>query len=355
MIQCRQKRILGGVRRLLILLILGCIGFAQTGWAACADWPKIMANQTLTRLPKQAILIAAEPFQDDTKTPGDDWLEHGIANLLMQYLATPSDVTTLPESLVAKLPTRHKPKFRIGGKFQHLQNTFRAFVFLKDGKGRLLAQYPMQVPYPYNKQFFVEFKKIAEQVLQKVGSIDINADKLRLIQNATDNVRSFENASRGRTLFFSFDPDSMEAALVWFQEAKSQDLRYREAYIGAADVYAFLALDHKQNRQPFGVDIQNAEGALKERDRFVKKSTDLLQTMSLGARVINAHVYFVTALHAAEQKRWGEAAAAMEEVLRLTPEDGIAYSHLATIYDRLGGGTKARAMRKKAQELNSCL
>ena len=323
--------------------------------AHCTDWPKVMAKQIIARLPKNGVIIAVESFGDDTQIPGDDWLSNGIANLLMQYLATPDDATAIPDSLVAQLPPHSKTKYRVGGKFQHLGESLRVFVQLKSNRNDLLAQFPILVPYPYNKQFFVEFRKAAQGMLKQMEVTDINEEKLRAIQNATDNVVAYENVSKGREIFFSFNPDKMEAALVWFQEARSQDVKYREAYLGTSDVDAFIGLDHKQNHQPFGTDIQSAEGSLKSMERFTHAPAKVLDTLSLGARVINAQIHFVTALHAAEQKDWGTAQSEMEQVIQLTPEDGVAHSHLATIYDKLGKTGAAHAARRKAKDLNSCL
>ena len=340
------------IRPFLFLIALLLLG-APPLKARCVDWPSVMIQGEIERLPKGKTRFVIESFQDDTKVPGDDWLEEGIPYLLMQYLSTPEDSIALPKRIADKLPAKQRPKFYIGGQYQHLQSTLRVFIQLKNASGKLLAQFPVEAPFPHSKEFFINFRISSEKILNKVGIVDIREEKLREIQNVTDSVRAFENMSRGRDLFYSFDPDKMESALVWFQESKNQDVHYREAYLGMSDAYAFLGLDKKQRRKPFGNDIQKAEGVLMEMKHFVKGSGT--EPLSFATRVINANVHFITALHAAEQKQWGDARTHLKNVLNYTPEDSITYFHLANIYAKLGNSNQAKAYKKKSKELNSCL
>ena len=71
------------IRPFLFLIALLLLG-APPLKARCVDWPSVMIQGEIERLPKGKTRFVIESFQDDTKEPGDDWLKEGIPHLLVQ-------------------------------------------------------------------------------------------------------------------------------------------------------------------------------------------------------------------------------------------------------------------------------
>lgn len=367
MISIAKDRILENLMRHFIFYISICLlGFSLSTFAfqaiaaECVNWPEVMLTQKMHRLPKGKHFILVHSFVDKTKVTGDQWLEKGIARLVEQYLDTAAAIKAIPTEWTPYLSKRQKVRYNLEGFFQHTSGQLRIFIQLKNRTNKLITQKSLTVPYPHNKQFFVAIREAIESILKNLPEVkDINFDQLNQIQNATGSIQAYSNWVRGQNLLEKYKPQEMEATIVWFEQARSLDHRYLAAYIGLANTYAFLALNAKQQRESFRTFLQKTEKTLQQMENIAvkkkKKQKPFLEQPWLSARILKAHSFFITALHAMAQQKWRAAIQAFEEVNKITPEDSMAYFHLAKIYDKLGRKVRYRAKMQTAREMNRCL
>ncbi|MDO8526554.1 MAG: hypothetical protein Q7T03_02580, partial [Deltaproteobacteria bacterium] len=186
----------------------------------CINWRQVFAEAALREAQGKKEIISIAPFYNDTEQAGDAWLSQGIPSLLIRFLQTDPKLGLLPESQAALLAPEHQPQYRIGGLFQHNKAWLRAFIQLSDAKGKLLAQFLMQTPYPGHTDFFTDLREAAEGILKKLGRKKIATAMMKIIENETDNVHSYENYIKGQEALQSYDSNKIETALLWFQESR---------------------------------------------------------------------------------------------------------------------------------------
>lgn len=329
---------------------------------ACINWSKVFERESVRQIENRNYLIGVAPFRDDTGVTGDDWLSQGVANLLIHLLNTNSNVGAMSESNALYLPPEHPVGFKIGGLFQHTQNWLRIFVQLKDSKDKLIAQFTVETPYPLHKQFFTGLREAGAGIFDKIGlKKKINMDALKAIENETGNIRAYENYTRGLQALTSYDPNKMEVAIIWFQEARREDNQYPMAYRGLMDVYNFLSLSHKANGAPYGQDLENAESTLKALAKQGRntgsegKSKFKKEEEGIDNRFLSAQVHFVLGSRLLTKGDAGKAVAELSQAAQLVPEDPVTALALSQAYEKSGQATLAGQFKNHAEEINACL
>ncbi|OGQ05568.1 MAG: hypothetical protein A2W61_05375 [Deltaproteobacteria bacterium RIFCSPLOWO2_01_44_7] len=315
----------------------------------CINWPKVFAQEAMRRIPPTAEIVSVTPFYNDTEQSADQWISEGLADLMMRYLAVDPNLGVLPEKQTPRLVPEKPVRYIVGGLFQHIQDWLRIFVQLKDGKGNLLAQFPVETPYPLHQQFFSGLKLASVGIFEKLGHKKINTKQLSIIENETGSVQSFENVIKGKMALESYDPNKIEVALVWFQEARREDPHYPMAYLGLMETQGFLSLHKKQLELPFGNHLQILESTLKEMESVTRKKP------SAPNRYLEAHVHYVTGTRALAKENFEKAAAELEQAARLVSEDALASYYLGQAYDKMGRADLAGQFRNHAEEINPCL
>lgn len=313
-------------------------------------WPRIFSESALRPISGRPLIII-QALRNDTAQPGDDWLSFGLAHLLRRYLATNAAHGVLLESEAPQAVGA--AKYKITGLFQHTAQWLRIFVQLKDGTGELLAQWTVETPYPLHKQFFIGMRQAALNIFSQLSggaknSGSKNTAALDAIMNETEKVRAYENFVKGKMALQKYDPNHMEVALIWFDEAIREDNRYAQPYLGAMEAYGFLSLAHKQAGLPFNQDLEQ----LQERLQTIRKKGLAAPAQD---RFLSAHVHFVTGVRAMENGNASKAAQELQQASDLVPEDGVTAYHLSVAYDKMGQADRAAKYRQWAKEKNPCL
>src|SRR3989338_8764770 len=130
----------------------------------CVDWPKVFAQQKVDEAVRKKEIISVGPFLNDTGQPADDWVGQGIADLLIRYLKTDPHLGVLTRADSRLLPPEHPAQYRVEGMYQNIRGWLRGFIQLQDGKGKLLAQFVVETPFPGHKDFFVDRGEAAEVI-----------------------------------------------------------------------------------------------------------------------------------------------------------------------------------------------
>lgn len=297
--------------------------------------------------------MSVAPFRNDTGIAGDAWLQTGLADMLIRMLDTHPGVAALSEKNEVYLPPQNRVRFKVGGLFQHTQNWLRIFVQLKDNSGKLERQFTIETPYPLHKQFFTGLREAAGGILDKAGvSKKKSENLLKAVENETANVRAYENYIKGREAFESYDPNKMEVALIWFQEARRDDSEYPMAYRGMLDVFDFLGLYNKAAGVPYGQYVENAENTL---NALIKRGRKTGFKEKITDRFLEAQVHFVVGERALARGDAAKAASELSQAARLVPEDPITALYLSQAYEKLGQATLAGTFKNRAEEINPCL
>ncbi len=316
----------------------------------CVHWPKVFAQERVDEAIRKKEIISIGPFVNDTGRKSDDWLSDGMADILTRYLKTDSQLGILPKQDTIFLPPEHPVQYRIEGLYQNISGWLRAFIQLQDGKGKLLAQFVVETPFPGHKDFFVDLRKAAEGILKKLGRKKIDTKKMLLIQNETDQVAAFENATKGYTALRSFAPAKIEVALVWFQEARREDPHYPQAYFGFMETYGFIGLDHKQKGEPYNQDLENIEAALQAMKKQSRASAYPMESPYLGA-----YADTIDGIRALATGDAGRAVKEFREALQKVPEDAMNAYYLGQAYAKMGQSRSAGEFQNKAETINPCL
>lgn len=332
----------------LLFLMLSVSGPSQA--KECIDWSSVYANEAIRKIPASAVIITMAPFKNDTEQKSDDWISHGIADLLQRYLNTDVSVAATPESLTKNLPPQKPLRYKVGGLFQHTQNWLRIFIQLKDSKENILAQIPIETPFPLHKRFFEGLREGAQKIFQKMERNNASLDLLKQIENETASVHAFENYTKGKMALENYDPDKIEVALIWFQEAKREDLKFPQVYRGLIEATQFLSLHHKQKGEPYSQDLEALEQIIQQKNRWATKKEAPLEN-----RFLKAHVHTVSGTRSLVKNKPGKAVEEFKQALELVPEDPLTAYSLAESYAKLGNAERASFYRSEAERMNPCL
>lgn len=346
-----------------VLLFLMLPGSLQAG--ECIDWPKTLTKYEIDSMTEGKVILV-EPFTNYTKKAGDEWMDAGLRDLLASMLASGKGLVVL-SGLTAKYhPRGTSPDYVIGGMFQHIDTTLRVFIKLMQGSDRkLLAQYAVAVPYPQSNELFVRFADTTKQIAQYLKT-GINGDQLVSVRDATGFAQVYESYSRGRQLLEKFNPNDIEVAKVWFDQAKRKDYKSPLGYQGMADLLTFLGYYHKQRKEPFGPYFEQAQGELVNMQRLAKHSPPIMllakkpkkikeKDIKIANRFLLGHAAFTEGLMASSQANWEKAAEALLKAITFVPEDAIAWYQLARVYEKLGNTPEASNALRKAYEVNPCI
>lgn len=325
------------------LPLLFCLLFTPAAHAReCVPYPTLFAKLAVQSVPAEATIIEIRAFKNDTGQKGDEWLAQGIVHLLKRYLSAGSGIKALTQPM-------DKAQYRIDGMFQHTQQWLRTFVQLKDAKGKMIAQFPVETPYPLHKQFFSGLKEAALKISQKLER-ELDHAALKNIEDETSSVAAFQNTIKGRMALESYQPNQIEVALIWFQESRREDHKFVGAYEGLLDAYSFLILDHRQTGEGYQPAIEAVQNTIREMNQRTPQKIDPAEYPAL-----KAHVHFVTGQRALAKNMPANAAKEFRSALEAVPIDAAAAYALSESYAKLGDDKEAEKYRKHAETLNPCI
>lgn len=333
-----------------ILLTLLCVLIGTPPLQAkkeCIPWEKVYAKAMVEKVLPTSTLVSIQPFKNGTEKSGDAWLEIGLADLLRRYLAVNEWISPFLSTTLQHV-SNPNIAFQVTGLFQHLPGSLRAFIQLKDPQGKLITQVPLEIPFPHHTRFFIGMREVAEKILPQVGTKKINQKGMLEIQNQTANVLAYENYIKGMNALQSYDPNKMEVALIWFQEALREDRRYVQPYLGLMESFGFVSLYHKQRGEPYNQDLENIGNTLKTMVQWIPRAR------ATHNRYLNAHVHFLAGARALSQGEASKAVSKLSAAWAEVPEDPSTIYHLALSYDKMGKPEEAARFWQQLKEIDRC-
>src|SRR3989338_7059700 len=322
----------GGGKLVQWILVISIFFLSSNSFAApqCIDWPKVFAQQKVDEAIRKKEIISVGPFLNDTGQPADDWVGQGIADLLIRYLKTDPHLGVLTRADARLLPPEHPAQYRVEGMYQNIKGWLRGFIQLQDGKGKLLAQFVVETPFPGHKDFFVDLREAAGGILKKLERKKIDAKTLKTIQNETDKVPAYENYIKGKTALETFEPSKVEVALVLFHESPREDPHYPMAYFGFMEAYGFMSLDRKQRDEPYNQDLENIEATL----RAMKKQSHA-SAYPMESPYVGAYADYIDGIRALAKGDGAQAVKEFGEAIQKVPQDAMNAYYLSQAYATL--------------------
>lgn len=342
----------------LLLVIPGTSAVAKE--RRCIDWPSLMAQAELDRLPTERLLTVAS-FADTTKVDGDEWLSIGLRDLMVDLLRSAVDLRVAAAGTPG---IAGPPEVSVGGQFQHANGQLRIFTAATDGRsGQLIKQFEILVPYPASAELFAKMADVAGQILS-LAKAKNDSGALAAVRDATASTRCFESYARGRQALAAATATKAEVAKAFFDDAIRIDGSSPLGFMGLVDLHSFLGFFHKQQKQPFELDFQRAEEAMARLRRQTRRAIPMTafrstSTAARGGGLVNRYLTGNAAfLEGAGLARTGNTIGAREaftKSVEAVPEDAISWYHLSRSEAALGNTAAATAALQKAYGINPCV
>ncbi len=208
---------------------------------------------TAATAPTPVRSIAVLPFRVLSSERGDEYLSLGLADALITSLSQTRQVIVRQTEAVAKYQNTGKDPLEAGreqgvdavleGQVQRIGDRVRVtarLVRTSDGTSLWADRF---------EEKFTNIFAVEDTVAEKVARTTILAMKgageapttERLTKRYTENNEAYEAYLKGRYMWNKRTVDSLQKALVYFQQALRLDPNYSLAYVGIADTYTLLS------------------------------------------------------------------------------------------------------------------
>src|SRR6266542_1718150 len=238
-------------RRRLVVLVLSIIAVVLTA-TSISVWRSNRRPTTAAAPPPQVRSIAVLPFGVLSSEKGDEYLSLGLADALITSLSQTRQVIVRQTEAVAKYQNTGKDPLEAGreqgvdavleGQVQRIGDRVRVtarLVRTSDGTSLWADRF---------EEKFTNIFAVDDTVAEKVARTTIVAMKgagevptERLTKRYTENNEAYESYLKGRYMWNKRTVDSLQKALVYFQQAIRLDPNYSLAYVGLADTYTLLS------------------------------------------------------------------------------------------------------------------
>ncbi|HEX9426040.1 MAG TPA: tetratricopeptide repeat protein [Pyrinomonadaceae bacterium] len=196
--------------------------------------------------------IAVLPFRVLSSETGDEYLSLGLADALITSLSQTRQVIVRQTEAVAKYQNTGKDPLEAGreqgvdavleGQVQRIGDRVRVtarLVRTSDGTSLWADRFEEKFTNIFAVEDTVAEKVARTTILAMKGAGEVPTE--RLTKRYTENNEAYEAYLKGRYMWNKRTVDSLEKALVYFQQAIRLDPNYSLAYVGLADTYTLLS------------------------------------------------------------------------------------------------------------------
>jgi serine/threonine protein kinase/tetratricopeptide (TPR) repeat protein len=293
--------------------------------------------------------VAVMTFVNITREPADDWIGTGIAETVSSDLKNVHGLTVigrarvfdalrnlssdvrLDDSLAIDVGRRLGATWVVVGGFQRLGEMVRItanFIDVGTGEVRQTVKVDGRIG-----DIFALQDKIVYELSQGLNLALAGTDIAGIERRETRSVEAYESYARGMMNLRLATRDSIERAIAAFEDATRQDPEYAIAWAALGGAYelkgSFLSID----------------------DLVLKGAEMERRALQIDPTLADAHTWLGSGL--LTLGRVDEAIAAIQEAIKLEPENGQAYQGLARAY-WVGKGDFAQAIPafERSIELN---
>ena len=193
--------------------------------------------------------IAVLPFKPLVAESRDEYLQMGMADVLITRLSNLNQILVRPTSAVYKYTNLEQDPAAAGrelkveavleGKLQRLGDRLRVtahLVNVSDGRTLWAEKFDEQFTDIFRVQDTLAEKLAAALALHLTGE-----EKQLLTRRYTENAEAYQLYVKGHYYWNMRTDETYRKAIEYFQQAKDKDPDYALAYSGLADCYSFMS------------------------------------------------------------------------------------------------------------------
>jgi adenylate cyclase len=324
--------------------------------------------------------LAVLPFANISSDSGNEYFAEGMTEELISSLSKISGLNVIARTSVMKYKVTNKDISQIGqelmvgsileGSVRKMENKARITVQLIDvsTQGHVWStEYDRDL-----KDIFITQSEIAQNVANELKVRLVSSEKEQLEKSTTDNRIAFEEYLIGKHFLNQKTPESIQTALIHFENSIKEDSAFALPYASMAYCYTLIgvagygdisravaeAKAKEAVMKALQIDATLAEahaalGYIKFRIDWDWKGAEkeLKRAIALKPGYATAHEWY--ALFLAIQVRLNEALREMQSAYQLDPLSSSVNTGLARIYDFRNENDKAIAQINKTLELDS--
>ena len=287
--------------------------------------------------------VAVLPFANRNADPNTDYLSDGITESLINNLSQISTLRVTARSTVFRYKGKDADPRKVGSDLH-----VRAVVsgrLLKRGSSLIIQAELMDVATgsqlwggQYNRQaenVFLLQDDLSREISEKLRLRLTGDEKRRLTKRYTEDAEAYRLYLKGRYHWNKRNPEGLQKAVDYFQQALNRDPVYPLAYAGLADTYAYLSFFH----------------VVPPRQAMPKAKAAAVKALEIDDHLAEAHVSlgYVSFTYDGD---WSAAGRHFEQALALNPIYSGAHTFYAFYLNSLGRSEEALAVAKRALDLD---
>jgi TolB-like protein/Tfp pilus assembly protein PilF len=287
--------------------------------------------------------VAVLPFANRSADPNTDYLSDGITESLINNLSQISTLRVMARSTVFRYKGKDADPRKVGSDLH-----VRAVVsgrLLKRGSSLIIQAELMDVATgsqlwggQYNRQaenVFLLQDDLSREISEKLRLRLTGDEKRRLTKRYTEDAEAYRLYLKGRYHWNKRNPEGLQKAVDYFQQALNRDPVYPLAYAGLADTYAYLSFFH----------------VVPPRQAMPKAKAAAERALEIDDHLAEAHVSlgYVSFTYDGD---WSAAGKHFEQALALNPIYSGAHTFYAFYLNSLGRSEEALAVAKRALDLD---
>ena len=287
--------------------------------------------------------VAVLPFANRSADPNTDYLSDGITESLINNLSQISTLRVTARSIVFRYKGKDADPRKVGSDLH-----VRAVVsgrLLKRGSSLIIQAELMDVATgsqlwggQYNREaenVFLLQDDLSREISEKLRLRLTGDEKRRLTKRYTEDAEAYRLYLKGRYHWNKRNPEGLQKAVDYFQQALNRDPVYPLAYAGLADTYAYLSFFH----------------VVPPRQAMPKAKAAAVKALEIDDHLAEAHVSlgYVSFTYDGD---WSAAGKYFEQALALNPIYSGAHTFYAFYLSSLGRSEEALAVAKRALDLD---
>jgi TolB-like protein/Tfp pilus assembly protein PilF len=287
--------------------------------------------------------VAVLPFANRSADPNTDYLSDGITESLINNLSQISTLRVTARSIVFRYKGKDADPRKVGSDLH-----VRAVVsgrLLKRGSSLIIQAELMDVATgsqlwggQYNREaenVFLLQDDLSREISEKLRLRLTGDEKRRLTKRYTEDAEAYRFYLKGRYHWNKRNPEGLQKAVDYFQQALNRDPAYPLPYAGLADTYAYLSFFH----------------VVPPRQAMPKAKAAAAKALEIDDHLAEAHVSlgYVSFTYDGD---WSAAGKHFEQALALNPIYSGAHTFYAFYLNSLGRSEEALAVAKRALDLD---
>ena len=317
----------------LILVLAAIVAFSA---GKLREW---LHPVTAARIESLAVL----PLQNLSGDPAQEYFADGMTDALITQLAQISALRVISRTSVTQYKNANKPLPQIAREL-NVDGIVEGSVLRSGRDVRITAQLIQAVPerHLWAKSYVRDVRDVlaiqsdvARSIVEEVRITLTPQQQSRLQNPRSIDPEAHDAYLRGRYYWNSGNPQDLEKAHQYFQQAVDKDPLYAPAYAGLADYYSLL---------PFYTTARPDEV-------FPKAKAAASKALELDDSLAEAHASLAY-IRTYYDWNWSDAEQEFQRALALNPNDATVHHRYSRYLSSLGRIDDALAEIKKAGELD---